>query len=170
MITWLIGLSGSGKTTIGTLLQNKIIENGKEIVLLDGDVIRGVWGDNLGSDIESRRKNAVRISKLCQFLDEQGVNVLACVLSIFPEWQAWNRDNFKEYYQVYLDVPISVVQERDTKGLYTKINMGKITNVVGVDIEFPVPINSDLTLTMKDLSFPPDNAVNIIYNEIVNRM
>ena len=170
MVIWLIGLSGAGKTTLGSLLQTKIIENKKEIILLDGDVIRSIWGDNLGSDIESRRKNAERISKLCKYLDDQGVNVVACVLSLFPEWQRWNRDNFKNYFQVYLDVPISVVKKRDTKGLYKKATSGEIKNVVGIDIEFPEPAFSDLVLTMEELSLPPDNAVNIIYNKIINRM
>lgn len=170
MIIWLIGLSGSGKTTIGELLHKKITADNKNTIILDGDVMRNIWGDNLGHNIVDRRVNAERLSKLCKFLDSQGVNVIACVLSIFPEWQNWNRENFREYFEVFLNVPLDVVKARDAKGLYQMAEMGEITNVVGVDLDFPEPPNSDMELTMSQLSKAPEYSANIIYNKVIERM
>ena len=88
MVVWLIGLSGAGKTTLGRLLHQRLAARLPNLVFLDGDDLRDVWGDNLGHSIEARRVNAHRISHLCRLLDRQGIHVIAAVLSMFPEWQA----------------------------------------------------------------------------------
>ena len=95
MVVWLIGLSGSGKTT----LAKKIIEGAnrdtRNTILLDGDVIREMFGNDLGYSIEDRLKSAQRICQLGKFLDSQGFNVVTAILSIFPESREWNRKNVK---------------------------------------------------------------------------
>lgn len=95
-------------------------------------------GDQLGHDIEGRRKNAERISQLCAMLDRQNIHAVTCVLSIFPQWREWNRETFSDYYEVFIDTPMEEVVRRDSKGLYKKALAGKITNVVGVDIPMPI--------------------------------
>ena len=84
MVIWLIGISGSGKTTIGTQLFKKLRATKNKWVFLDGDDLREVWGGELGHSIKDRETNAKRISKLCHLLDKQNINVIASVLSIFP--------------------------------------------------------------------------------------
>lgn len=150
MITWLIGLSGAGKTTIGRELAGRLKARHKNLVFLDGDILREVWGAPLGHDIEGRRENAQRISHLCHMLDQQDIHVVAAVLSIFPEWQKWNRETFKEYYEIFLDVPMEELRRRDPKGLYAKAFSGQEKNVVGVDIPFPTPANPDLVISGAD--------------------
>ena len=71
-------------------------------------------------------------------------------MSIFHEWQAWNRNNFSSYYEIFLDVPAPILEARDTKRLYVSAREGRIKNVVGCDINFPRPINPDLILTNID--------------------
>ena len=78
-----------------------------------------MWGDNLGYEIEDREKNAIRISKLCKFLDQQNINVVAAVLSNFPKWQRWNRNNFTSYKEIFLDTPIELLKKRDSKKIYS---------------------------------------------------
>ncbi len=146
MIIWLIGLSGAGKTIIARRLVERLKEDHKNLVFLDGDVLRDVWGDSLGHDIEGRRVNAHRISHLCRMLDRQDIHVVAAVLSIFPDWQAWNRETFSRYFEVLIDAPMEVLKARDSKGLYAKALAGEITNVVGVDIPFPTPSQPDLVI------------------------
>ena len=147
MIVWLIGMSGAGKTTVGKLLYRRLKPTTPNLVFLDGDDLRDVWGDSLGHTVEARRTNAQRISQLCRMLDRQGIHAIATVLSIFPDWQKWNRENFSQYLQVYLDVPMDVLRERDTKDLYANAEAGRIKNVVGVDIAFPAPVGSDLIIS-----------------------
>ena len=124
MVIWLIGLSGSGKTTLGSPLYQRLKIRHKNLVFLDGDVLREVWGDSPGHDVEGRRINARRISHLCRMLDGQGIHVITAILSIFPEWQAWNRGHFSRYFEIFIDTPLEVVKQRDAKGLYS--NTGDI--------------------------------------------
>ena len=166
MIIWMIGMSGAGKTTAGKILDERLKENHSNLVFLDGDMLRDVWGDTLTHDVEGRRKNALRISRLCQMLDAQGIHVVVAVLSIFPEYQKWNRETFSEYFEVFLDVPMDVLRERDSKGLYRQADAGEIKNVVGVDIPFPRPLHSDLTLEAPFVLQSPEAIVD----EIMSRL
>ncbi len=146
MVIWLNGLSASGKTTIGMRLAARLRERFDNVVYLDGDILRGVWGDQLGHDVASRQINATRISRLCGMLDRQGIHVVAAVMSMFPEWQAWNRANFSAYFEVLLDVPMVILSQRESKGLYRGYRNGEVKEVVGIDIPFPRPAHPDLVI------------------------
>lgn len=166
MVIWLIGLSGSGKTTIGKELFTIYKRKYPNTVFLDGDLLREVWGDNVGHSIEGRRINAHRISHLSKMLDKQGINVIACVLSLFPEWQNWNRKNLEKYFQIYLYSPISFLKKQDDKGLYEKAFQGNLKNVVGVDIPFPEPKLSDLIIDNSKRDFTPKELAHSIFERI----
>ena len=146
MVVWIIGLSGSGKTT----LAEKIIKDANEIglkpVLIDGDSVRDIFNNDLGYSMEDRLKNAYRICNLGKFLSDQGFCVVCSILSIFPDTRDWNRKNIKNYYEVFIDTPIEILIERDPKKLYKNYKSGEIKNVVGMDIDFPAPINADLKI------------------------
>lgn len=162
MVIWLIGISGSGKTTIGTRLFKILQETKNNWVFLDGDNLREVWGGELGHSISDREINAKRISQLCCLLDKQNINVIASVLSIFPYWQDWNRENLSSYFEVYVKADIKTVADRDTKGLYDKAFKGKLENVVGVDIEFPEPLKADIVIDTSDADETPEMSTKRI--------
>jgi len=146
MVVWIIGLSGAGKTTLAEKVVERLRENNNNVILLDGDVLREVFGGDADHTVEGRAINAKRLSHLSKFLADQGIHVVAAVLSIFPDWQQWNRDNITDYCQVYVSVPIDVLLRREIKGLYAGALKGSIKNVVGVDIDFPEPVGNDLVL------------------------
>jgi cytidine diphosphoramidate kinase len=142
MVLWIIGLSGAGKTTLGRAVM-KSVPTGRT-VFIDGDLIRQVFGNDLGFTLAEREQNAWRICRLCKFLDDQGINVVCAILSLFPETQSWNRQNYRDYFEVFIDAPLEQLIARDVKGLYKKALSGEITDVAGVDLEFTHPPHPDL--------------------------
>lgn len=146
MVIWIIGLSGSGKTTLANQVAARIRQLNGKVVLLDGDLIRTLFGNDVDHTIEGRQRNAERLSALSKFLADQGIHVVAAVLSIFPEWQRWNRENIPDYSEVYIKVSMQTLLRRDIKNLYARAANGEIINVVGVDIPFPEPENPELVI------------------------
>lgn len=142
MVCWIIGLSGSGKTTLGRAMYNiekPVVPN---TVFIDGDNMRSHFGSS-GYTISGRKKNADFICKLCKWLDNQGINVICCILSIFNKHREWNRKNYSKYFEVYIDTPMDILKKRNKKNLYS----GKIKNVVGMDVPFDLPKNPDYVFT-----------------------
>jgi adenylylsulfate kinase-like enzyme len=147
MVVWIIGLSGAGKTTLANEVMAHVRRGQHNVVLIDGDVMREVFGNDLGHTMEDRRTNARRICNLGKFLDDQGINVVCAILSLFPESRAWNREHLKNYYEVFIDSPMQDLVQRDSKNLYRRFNSGEICDVAGMDIEFPRPVNADLIIS-----------------------
>jgi len=166
LIIWLIGMSGSGKTTLGKKIYQQRKAENKCTVFLDGDHVRDMLRNDINHTVEGRYKNAERISNMCKYFDKEGIDVVAAVLSIFPEWQAWNRQNFNEYFEIFLDVPMKILIERDPKGLYKQVEAGELDNFVGFDIEFPKPNKSDLIITANDMQ----KGVDYTYNKIMKML
>ena len=146
MVIWIIGMSGTGKTTLATKVVYKIRGMNRKVVLLDGDLIRELFDNDVDHTIEGRLRNAKRLSVLSKFLADQNIHVVAAVLSIFPTWQKWNRENISEYAEVYIKTSMNVLRKRDIKNLYERAERGEISNVVGVDIPFPEPENPDIVI------------------------
>lgn len=146
MVIWIIGLSGTGKTTLATQVVERVRQLNGKVVLLDGDLIRTLFGNDVDHTIEGRRRNAERLSVLSKFLADQGIHVVAAVLSIFPEWRHWNRENIPGYSEVYIKASMQTLLRRDIKNLYARATRGEIINVVGVDIPFPEPENPDMVI------------------------
>lgn len=147
MVIWLIGLSNSGKTTIGKKLCNSLKATNNSVVHVDGDIIRELFqkaGVNSDYSLNGRRENAERIISICKWLDKQGIDVVCSILAIFPDLLKKNKFLFKDYKEIYLKVPIEILMQRDKKNLYAPALLGKIKNVVGVDINFPEPESPDL--------------------------
>ena len=147
MVVWIIGLSGAGKTTLANEVVAHVRRVQRNVILIDGDVVREIFGNDLGHTMEDRRTNARRICQLGKLLDDQDIHVVCAILSLFPETRKWNRENLKNYYEVFIDAPMRDLVQRDAKGIYRKFNSGEIRDVAGMDIEFPRPDNADLTIS-----------------------
>ncbi len=146
MVIWFIGLSGSGKTTVGKIFYKILKKKKRNTIWLDGDMVRKIYNDKLGFTKKDREINAERLSRLSKFLSDQNINVVGSVLSNFPKWQKWNKKNIKNYKQVYIKVSLDNLLKRDKKNLYEKAIKKKRKNVVGIDIKFYEPFNSDLII------------------------
>jgi len=163
MVVWIIGLAGSGKTTLGREVVVRLRGAGRPVVFLDGDAVRDVIGDDLGHRPADRAENGRRIARLCALLEGQGLDVVACILSNDPEQQRLNRQSFGRYVEVFLDTPLDVLEQRDQKGLYSGARAGRIRDVVGFDIRFTPPVAPDLILSGADALAPAaDQAARIV--------
>ncbi len=160
-VYWITGLSGAGKTTIGKLFYEKMREKYPNTVFLDGDAMRKVFGDDLGYTREERRKCAMRYSRLCVMLQEQGMNVICCTISMFDSVREWNRANISSYKEIYVKVSMDTLRKRDQKGLYSGVTEEKQKEVVGVHMEIEEPKCPDLIL-QNDGSLTPEEQVEII--------
>lgn len=162
-LLWITGLSGAGKTTIAREVYKVLKKRHANTVFIDGDIIREVLGNDLGHDIEDRKKNAVRISKMCEFLTDQNIHVVCATMSLFKEIHALNRKNIEEYYEIFIDVPMNELIRRDSKKLYAKALRGEIKNVMGVDLSYDEPKNPFMKIDNSTLAIGiHDKAVNII--------
>jgi adenylylsulfate kinase-like enzyme len=164
MVIWIIGLSGTGKSTLAGHVVDRLRSSGSKVVLLDGDVIRTLFGNDVDHSMEGRRRNAERLSRLSGFLADQGIHAVAAVLSIFPEWRLWNRQNIADYAEVYMRANMDTLLKRDIKNLYRRALDGEISNVVGVDLPFPEPDSPDLTIDNNDDLIEFDTLADKVMN------
>lgn len=136
---WITGLSGAGKTTIGNRLYYEIKKIKSNVVLLDGDILKEIVCDVVGYSDEARRKRAMKYATLCKMLTDQGLIVICCTIAMYDKVREWNRLHNKGYVEVFLNVPIDVLRERDQKNLYSNYKKGQESNVTGEDMEVEFP-------------------------------
>lgn len=157
-VYWITGLSGAGKTTIGTLLYEHIKASKPNVFRLDGDVGRWAYNDKCGYSREERLDGAYRNARVCKMIADQGIDVVCCTISMYDEVRAWNRENMENYREVYLEVPLEVLIKRDQKGLYTSVQKGSVKDVVGMDLKLEFPKHPDVRV-MNDGTLTPDEVV-----------
>jgi cytidine diphosphoramidate kinase len=145
-VYWFTGLSGAGKTTIGRLFYERLRQHHRHVVFLDGDVLREVFGNDLGHSLDQRMQSAMRNSRLCKMLSDQGIDVVCATISMFHECRRWNRQHIPAYREIYIRVPKAVLIERDQKQLYSRAMRGEIQNVMGVDLDIEEPECPDLVI------------------------
>ena len=153
-VYWLTGLSGAGKTTIGRLWYEELKKSGERVVLLDGDELRAVFGGGFGFTAEARLKLGMSYGRLCALLAAQGFTVVCCTISMFHSVRAWNRANIPGYYEVYIQVSMDTLRQRDQKGLYSQ----NAENVAGVGLQVEMPSTPDLILDNNGQSTPEEQA------------
>lgn len=164
MIIWLTGISGSGKTTVAEKIVNKYKVFLPNLINIDGDIIRDFFDKSLGYDVNARVSQIKRIQKICKFLEKQKLIIVVSALYSNEELMKWNRVNFSNYYEIYLEASLNLVKNRDPKGLYKKFSEGKEKNVVGFDIPWYAPTNYDLKISMSKNSKLDDVIAKISMN------
>lgn len=145
-VYWFTGLSGAGKTTLASAFYRTLHERVPNVVYLDGDVLREVFGQDLGYGVEARLASARRNAALCRVLSAQGQHVVCATISLFHSVQADNRARLANYREIHVRAPMSVLRARDTKGLYAGALLGTVRDVVGVDITAQEPVSPDLVV------------------------
>jgi len=162
---WFTGLSGSGKSATTQVLTSLLLERGREIAILDGDVVRTHLSKGLGFSKEDRDTNILRIGFVAGEIVHAGGAVICAAISPYRSTRAEARKMVGEnFIEVYMDTPVEVCEERDVKGLYAKARQameeGKPMGFTGVDDPYEQPINSEITL--KGYGATPEENAHVI--------
>ena len=159
---WFTGLSGSGKSSTAEVLVSILMEYGKQITILDGDVIRTHLSKGLGFSKEDRDTNILRIGFVAgEIVRHGGVAICAAISPYRAARNEVRKMVGENFVTVYMDTPVEVCEQRDSKGLYAKARRGEIRGFTGVDDPYEPPIEPEITLHTEDISIE-DNAHRII--------
>src|ERR687893_1252809 len=145
-VIWFTGLSGSGKTTIAHLVEERLLDADVPIEILDGDVVRENLSKGLGFSKEDRDINIRRIAFVAHLLQRNGVFVITAAISPYRAIREEARTMIKDFVEVYADAPIEVCEQRDVKGLYAKARAGEIKGFTGVDDPYEAPENAEVVI------------------------
>jgi bifunctional enzyme CysN/CysC len=168
-VVWFTGLSGSGKSTIANIVEQKLLEQGRHTYLLDGDNVRHGLNKDLGFTDADRVENIRRVSEVSGLMVDAGLIVLVSFISPFAAERRMARERVEdgEFIEVYVKTPIEVAEERDPKGLYLKARRGELANFTGIDSPYEAPESPELIVDTTSL--PPEAAADTIIGYLRER-
>lgn len=144
---WLTGLSGSGKSSIGVILEALLHQAGRLATLLDGDNIRLGINSDLGFSESDRTENIRRIAEINKLMNSCGLITINCFVSPTESIRKLARDIVGDrFIEVFVDTPIETCEARDIKGLYSKARAGQIPDFTGVSSPFEYPERAEIRL------------------------
>ncbi len=160
---WFTGLSGSGKSTTAEVLTALLLERGKQVTVLDGDVVRTMLSKGLGFSREDRDLNIRRIGFVAAEVVRHGGLVITAAVSPYRSTRnearaAVGADRFVE---VFVDTPLEECERRDVKGIYAQARRGEIKNFTGISDPYEAPLSPEITLSTTDAT-PEQNARRIL--------
>jgi sulfate adenylyltransferase len=148
------GLSGAGKSTLAQALMAALMSAGKRnITMLDGDVVRRVLASELGFSKADRDLNIKRIGYVAAEVTKAGGVTLCAAIAPYTSARDYNRElisQYGDYIEVYVATPLSICEERDTKGLYAKARNGDIKGLTGVDDPYEPPVNPEIIINTNE--------------------
>lgn len=147
MVVWMTGLSGSGKSTLARSLEKVLWEEGVQVCILDGDVLRSGLNKGLGFSEADREENIRRAAEVAKLMCHAGMVVLCCFVSPSASLRALAKNIIGEdaFLEVYVEATLATVMARDTKGLYARAAQGENLQLTGVQSEFEPPEQADFT-------------------------
>ena len=148
VILWFTGLSGAGKSTIANMVESKLHLMGRHTYMLDGDNVRHGLNRDLGFTDADRVENIRRVAETAKLFVDAGLIVLVSFISPFRSERGMARDMVGdgEFLEIFVDAPLSVVEQRDPKGLYKKARAGEIKHFTGIDSPYEAPLKPDIRL------------------------
>ena len=169
-LIWFTGLSGSGKSTLSVQLEAVLHRKGYKTYLLDGDNIRSGLNKDLSFTDEGRVENIRRIGEVSRLFLDAGYVVLSAFISPFEadREQVKNIVGRENHIEVFVDCPLEVCEQRDTKGLYKKARAGIVKNFTGIDSPYEPPENPDVIIKSDEMNV--DDAIELLLQKLLPRI
>ena len=168
-VVWFTGLSGSGKSTIANILEQKLHTIGKRTYLLDGDNVRHGLNKDLGFTDTDRVENIRRVAEVSKLMVDAGLITLVSFISPFKSERQMARDllSSDEFFEIFINTPLEECEKRDPKGLYKKARAGELKNFTGIDSLYEEPENPDLILdtTSSNAEELTDQIINFLQSK-----
>jgi adenylylsulfate kinase len=146
VVIWLTGLSGSGKTTTGRMLEKHYREIGSRVEFLDGDELRRTISSELGFSKEDRETHARRVAFLGQLLSRNGVITIVALISPYRSFRDYARNLGGNFVEVWVKCSLETCIKRDPKGLYKSASQGDIRNMTGLQAPYEPPTNAEVII------------------------
>jgi bifunctional enzyme CysN/CysC len=168
-VLWFTGLSGAGKSTIANLVEKKLAARGRHTFLLDGDNIRHGLNRDLGFTEADRIENIRRVGEVARLMSDAGLIVLTAFISPFRAERHMVRRMIPEgeFFEIFVDTPLSEAEKRDVKGLYAKARAGELKNFTGIDSPYEPPESAEIRIDTTELS--ADAAADLIVEKLLSR-
>lgn len=153
-VLWFTGLSGSGKSTIANLVEQKLYDRGRHTYTLDGDNVRHGLNKDLGFTDVDRVENIRRVGEASKLMVDAGLIVLVSFISPFISERRLARRLVEEneFIEIFVNTPLELCEQRDPKGLYKKARAGEIKNFTGIDSDYEAPEAAELEIKTDELS------------------
>jgi bifunctional enzyme CysN/CysC len=147
-VLWFTGYSGSGKSTIANIVEQKLLSNGRHTYILDGDNVRHGLNKDVGFTDADRVENIRRVGEVSRLFVDAGMITLVSFISPFRSERQLARSLVEdaEFIEIFVDTPLDVCEQRDTKGLYKKARAGEIKNFTGFDSPYEAPENAEIVV------------------------
>ncbi|CAL4323998.1 Adenylyl-sulfate kinase [Buchnera aphidicola (Eriosoma lanigerum)] len=148
LVLWFTGLSGSGKSTIASKLEELLFKRKVSTYLLDGDNLRHGICRDLGFTELDRKENIRRVGEIVKLMIDAGLLVITALISPFSKDRniIKNIVGCSNFLEIFVDTPLEICESRDPKGLYKKARLGVISNFTGIDSPYEKPDNPDIYL------------------------
>ncbi len=170
LVVWMVGLSGSGKSTLARALENELHLQGHLTQLLDGDNLRTGINNNLGFSETDRIENIRRAAEVSKLFMNAGLITICSFISPTQEIRNIARTIIGEsdFFEVYINAPFEVCEQRDVKGLYKKARNGEIKNFTGLDAPFEAPLQPtvEVRTDQKSLEECKNEILQAIYKRV----
>ncbi|MFN8454759.1 MAG: bifunctional sulfate adenylyltransferase/adenylylsulfate kinase [Anaerolineae bacterium] len=166
---WFTGLSGAGKSTTAEVLTARLMEHGRQVTVLDGDVVRTHLSNGLDFSKEGRDINIRRIGFVAAEIVRHGGAVICAAVSPYRTTRNDVRTmvGSDHFVEVFMDTPLEICERRDVKGFYAKARRGEIKGFTGIDDPYEPPQHAEVILDT--MSYTPEKNAGLILDYLAHQ-